>query len=99
MKYTSDQITTLRIMVGQRRSAEEIAAVLGRSPSSIRMMCSRLDLSLTDHRVLLRVRVPPDVLVELKSEAAARQMPIETLARILLTVVAKDKIFEAVLDA
>jgi hypothetical protein len=91
-------VQTLRELVGQRRTAEEIASVIGTTPGSVRGMCSRLDLPLHDPRPCLRARVTFEVMHKFEREAQLRNMHVNVLAGLLLAAIAEDCIFNAVLD-
>jgi len=100
-------------LIAEGRSIREIADTIGCRPGSLKVKCAQLGISLRRRRVLPELKPPRQkvsplrpMLVELaprifalfdsKSRAAGVQP--QTLAASLLTIIARDDLFNAVLD-
>ena len=100
-------------LIAEGRSIREIADTIGCRPGSLKVKCAQLGISLRRRRVLPELKPPRQkvsplrpMLVELaapifallddKGRAAGVQP--QTLAASLLTIIARDDLFNAVLD-
>ena len=94
----------IRELVGQGLSNTEIANRMGWTVGTLCVRCSQLKISLrrSSKKVRLKrwpqVPVPDDVFEQLRQRAAAMGVPTVELVVDLLKVIARDGLYDAVLD-
>jgi hypothetical protein len=99
-RFTVQQVETLRMMAARGESGIVIARALGVSAEAIRKKAVALGVRLRPIKKSdqLRFKIEPAVAVRLREEAKLRGTTSHGLARQLLTVIAWDHLFDAVLD-
>jgi len=94
----------IRELVGQGFSNTEIANRMGWTVGTLCVRCSQLNISLrrSSKKVSLKrwtkVRVPDDLFEQLRQRAAAMGVPTQELVVALLKEIARDGLYDAVLD-
>src|SRR5215472_8719271 len=98
-RFTPEQVELLQQMVATGHSGIAIAAALGVTPLAVRVKCCALGLRLRPLKKSdeLRFKVEPAVAARLREEARRRNTTTNGLARQLLTMIAWDGLFAAVL--
>jgi hypothetical protein len=98
-RFTPGDIEKLKLMASCGHDGRSIARALGREPLAIRKKAVAMGLSLrkpsTEFR---RVRLPLPVWQALAEHAAAQNTTVQKVAALLLSTIAKDKLYAAVLD-
>ena len=83
------------VLVDQGLSDLEIANQLGWTVGTLRVMCSQLKISLRRPGKLV---LPQAILDQLSQRAALMGISVQALATDLLQVIARDDLYDAVLD-
>ena len=100
--YTGPEVETLVRLSIDGVSDPAIARALGRTPASVREKLDRIGvpgLRCNGQCHGLRLCLPNTAYAALEAEAAARTVAPGRLAETLLTIVARDGLFHALLDA
>ena len=106
--FTPSAINTIRELAGQRKSASEIAEVIGSTTGSVRVKCSQLKIKLRRQGQQGHIRqiagqrlvicLSDAVYAALKRKAADMQKSAVELSCELLDAIISSDIYEAVLD-
>ncbi len=89
-------VTVIPALIDQGLSDLEIASRMGWKVSTLRVRCSQLKISL--RRRFKQVVVPKHLLSQLHQRAAVMGMSTNTLIVDLLEEIARDNLYDAVLD-
>jgi hypothetical protein len=98
---TRSVLATIPAMVARGMSREQIAAELGCKLPTLQVRCSQSRISLRRDRpanMYTTIRLDREVLTMLHDRAAAKGESETSLARRLLQTIARDNLFDAVLD-
>jgi hypothetical protein len=110
-KITSAALNKIPHFLDQGLGATEIAHVIGCTVGTLRVRCSQMRISLRQRRpkngVLpkagrhkpLALVLPPSIIDQLRCRAAQEGISDSRLASRLLEVIARDGLYDAVLDA
>ena len=97
-------------LLEQGLSAAQIADVIGCTVGTLRVKCSQMGISLRQRRPIrsvvrkanghqaLKLVLPPGIIDQLRSRAAQEGVSDSRLASRLLEVIARDGLYDAVLD-
>jgi hypothetical protein len=110
--FTPQNVRLMKRMAEQGCSASEIAMAIGSTPASVRVKCSHqairlkrgkghvVQLSTLDHAVGVPVvaYLPEALYAEFKRQANDLRRPTSILASMLLSAVATNDLYKAVLD-
>lgn len=98
-RFSKVELEKLKLMSEVGHDGKSIARALNRTPQAIRVKCVELGIRLRppsmQHR---RVKLPLQTWVALRAAAAARGTSPLRLARLLIEIIVKDDLFEAVID-
>jgi hypothetical protein len=99
-RFTEQDIGRLRHLAGTGFSGLSIARELQRTPLAIRAKCCALGISLRPPTSTNEVRfyIDTTIMADLRAAADDRGIPVTRLCRQLLTAIAWDKMYAAVLD-
>jgi hypothetical protein len=98
-RFSEADIEQIRLLASWNHSADAIGKVLGRDPLSIRKKCCALGIKLRKPRPdSRRIKLSPCAWSGLSAEARLRNTSPGRLARQLLEIVVRDKLFLAVID-
>ena len=103
--FTKANLLKIKVMADNGFGAVPIAHAIGSTPASVRNKCSEMKIKLgrtkgTDcsaERFIISV-VSEASFLELDRHARQREISVQTLAVLLLETIAKDNLFDAVLD-
>jgi hypothetical protein len=110
IKLTPKAYAAIPEMVAEGKRPEEIAAVYGCSPGTLKVQCSKRGISLRRNsqpkppkavvttRPSEKLKLSPSASFILHLAAEKRASDVNSLAMDLLEVIAKDNLFSAVLD-
>jgi hypothetical protein len=108
--YTPDVLASIPGMVAQNMSREEIAAQFGVTVASLQVTCCKKRISLRRPKLgsprILHIMTPQEPRLKLSRaanfvlhlQAEKRASDVNALAKQLLEIIAKDNLFDAVLD-
>lgn len=97
-RFTADVLNNIRVWVDQGMSVDEIAERVGTSVNSLRTTCSRHKISLSKNVSILTVNMPKDLKETFVKRAKSSGQTTHELVKNLLEVIARDNLFDAVLD-
>jgi hypothetical protein len=110
-KLTPEAYAAIPMMVAEGKRPEEIAAVYGCSPGTLKVQCSKKGISLrrgvkpnpkplevASPKRPEKLKLSPSASFILHLAAEKRASDVNSLARDLLETIAKDNLFAAVLD-
>jgi hypothetical protein len=99
-RFTPYEIDHIRLMASVGHAGTAIAKSLDRSPQSVRVKCVELGISLRPMKARAEVRTPveDEVWQKLKIAAKERATSVPKLVRMLLRIIVRDRLFEAVID-
>ena len=103
---TKDVLTTIPAMVASGMRAEAIASQLGCKVGTLKVRCSQAKISLrtpgsrirAPHAIPRGMKLAIETIVMLRDHAERRGVSAGSLASHLLDTIARDDLFEAVLD-
>ncbi|MGN6732030.1 MAG: hypothetical protein ACTHMB_08665 [Candidatus Binatia bacterium] len=99
--FTADNLLRIRQMAAAGSSSFEIAASIGSTPASVRVMCCQHKIKIGRRArtpSLLLARLPASLSIEFHRKADHLQMSASDLASRLLAAIVDSDIYEAVLD-
>ena len=112
-KITAAVLKTIPTLIERGISPAEIAAKLGCTSGTLRVVCSKAKISLRKrqsgkHRPSsdtlperthhAAIPLPETAVGKLRQEAVKRGLPVATFASMLLKIIAQDNLYDAVLD-
>jgi hypothetical protein len=99
-RFSEADIEKLRWMAELGHSGTSIARALDRTPQAVRVKTVVLGIRLRPNRKpqALRFKVPDELVGHLHAAGSRRGMKASALARLILQMVVKDKLYDAVLD-
>jgi hypothetical protein len=99
--FTQANIMLVKSMADQGLGAAWIASTIGSTPGSVRVMCSKMKIKLGRTRGVtpwITCKVSEASFLELNRYARQRKVRLQTLVARLVETIAKDNLFDAVLD-
>jgi hypothetical protein len=99
--FTREAKATMRAMAADGHSASEIAALIGSTAGAVQVMCNRERIPLGDNcyiTLMLSRRTHAALLAELSRRGQGTKR-IGIIIRALLSIIAQDNLFDAVLGA
>lgn len=96
--FTEENIGIIHRMVYEGKSPGEIAAVIGTTPRSLVARCCQLGIPLRIDESHLSAKVDPACVEAFESEAKKRNMQPTQFLRMILTTIARENLFNAVID-
>ena len=103
--FTKANLIKLRTMAEQGYGAAHIAHEIRSTPGSVRVMCSNMKIKLRHSRGSswiprrwITFKVSEETFLELERYAKQKEVPVQTLTAQLLEIMAKENLFDAVLD-
>jgi hypothetical protein len=97
--FTREAIGRIQAMQDSGSTNREIAAAIGTSEGSLAARSSQLGLSRNpQHAACMRVSFPEQTFSECTPHAARRNLSTPDLIRLMVDRIARDNLFEAVLD-
>jgi hypothetical protein len=113
-KITAAVLKTIPTLIGRGIRPDEVAARLGVTTGTLRVLCSKAKISLrkrqsgkqrtsSDIRLerihhAIPLNLPETVVRTLRQEAVKRRMSVATFTSMLLKMIVRDKLYDAVLD-
>ena len=114
-KITAAVLKKIPTLIERGISPDEIAARVGCTSGTLRVVCSKAKISLRKgengklhpfsysapertHPAAIPVGLPGAMIGRLQQEAGKRGLAVSTLASMLLRVIVKDNLYDAVLD-
>jgi hypothetical protein len=98
VRKTKADPTLIPTLVDEGLSDAEIASRMGWTVGTLRARCSQLKISLRRKSAGRQIALPQRVLEQLQQRAAMMGITTAALARELLEVIARDGLYNAVLD-
>jgi len=103
--FTKANLIKIRTMAEQGYGAAHIAHEIRSTPGSVRVMCSNMKIKLRHSRGSnwiprrwITFKVSEETFLELDRYAKQKGIPVQTLTAQLLEIMAKENLFDAVLD-
>ena len=103
--FTKANLIKIRTMAEQGYGAAHIAHEIRSTPGSVRVMCSSMKIKLRHSRGSnwiprrwITFKVSEETFLELDRYAKQKGIPVQTLTAQLLEIMAKENLFDAVLD-
>ena len=99
--FTQANIMMIKTMADKGLGAAQIASTIGSTPGSVRVMCSKMKIKIGRTRSetpWITCKVSEAGFFELNRYARQREVQLQTLVSRLLETMAKDNLFDAVLD-
>jgi hypothetical protein len=103
--FTEENMIKVKTMAEQGYGAAQIAYEIKSTPGSVRVMCSNMKIKLRHTKFSsnspmrwVTSKVSESTFLELDRYARQREMPVQTLVAQILEIIAKDNLFDAVLD-
>ena len=107
--FTKANLIKIRTMAEQGYGAAHIAHEIRSTPGSVRVMCSNMKIKLRHTRGSkggsscsvrrwITFKVSEETFLELDRYAKQKGIPVQTLTAQLLEIMAKENLFDAVLD-
>ena len=105
-KITAAVLEQIPRLIERGISPDEIAARVGCTSGTLRVVCSKANISLRkterykpgNHHAAIPVDLPGAMIGMFQREAGKRGLAVEAFASMLLKVIAQDNLYEAVLD-
>src|SRR3974390_3784537 len=103
--FTEANMVKVKTMAEQGYGAAHIAHEIRSTPGSVRVMCSNKKIKRRDTsgsswipRRWITFKVSEETFLELERYAKQKEVPVQTLTAQLLEIMAKENLFDAVLD-
>jgi hypothetical protein len=103
--FTNANVIKIKALADKGFGAIQIAHAIGSTPASVRNRCSKMKIKLGRPRSCACSAEPSIIsnvsaasFLELDRQARQRGIPVQTLATLLLETIAKDNLFDAVID-
>jgi len=105
-KITAAVLEQIPRLIERGVGADEIAARIGCTSGTLRVVCSKAKISLRkterykpgNHHAAIPVDLPGAMIGMFQREAGKRGLAVEAFASMLLKVIAQDNLYDAVLD-